>query len=158
MPKQSAGLLLFRRHSTLEIFLVHPGGPFFAKKDAGAWTIPKGEFTDEELALDAAQREFLEETGFPARGPFLTLGTVKQSGGKIVYAWACEGDLDAEKIASNTFSIEWPPGSGKQRTFPEIDRAAWFSVSAAAEKMNAAQAVFLERLASTLGLQATSTS
>lgn len=146
MPKQSAGLLLFRRKVGLEVLLVHPGGPFFAKKDAGAWTIPKGEFTDEELALAAAQREFLEETSFPPRGPFLPLGTIKQSGGKLVHAWAFEGDLEVEKIRSNTFTIEWPPKSGKQREFPEIDRAGWFTLEAAAEKMNPAQTAFLERL------------
>lgn len=134
----------------MEVLLVHPGGPFFAKKDAGAWTLPKGEFADEELALAAAQREFVEETGFPPRGPFLPLGTVKQSGGKLVHAWACEGDLDVEKIKSNTFTIEWPPNSGKQREFPEIDRAAWFTLEAAREKMNAAQTDFLERLRSLL--------
>ena len=146
MPKPSAGLLLFRRQPALEVLLVHPGGPFFAKKDAGAWTIPKGEFSDEELALAAAQREFLEETGFPPRGPFLPLGSVKQSGGKLVHAWGCEGDIDVEKISSNTFTIEWPPKSGQQRTFPEVDRAGWFSLEAAAEKMNAAQVAFLETL------------
>jgi len=148
VPKQSAGLLLFRRKTGLEVFLVHPGGPFFAKKDAGAWTIPKGEFNDEEVALAAAQREFLEETSFPPRGPFLPLGSVKQSGGKLVHAWGCEGDLDPEKIESNTFTIEWPPKSDKQREFPEVDRAGWFSVEAAAEKINAAQIAFLERLRS----------
>src|SRR4051812_20224941 len=112
MPRQSAGLLLYRkRPSGLEVFLVHPGGPFFAKKDAGAWSLPKGEFVDGEEPLAAARREFTEETGTILEGPFHELGSVKQSGGKTVLAWAIEGDLDANEIVSNTFQLEWPPRS-----------------------------------------------
>src|SRR6185312_12388854 len=147
MPQRSAGLLMYRRrNSALEVFLVHPGGPFWAKKDAGAWTIPKGEYGDGEEPLAAARREFEEETGTAAEGQFLGLGEVKQAGGKVVTAWALERDLDPASIRSNTFSMEWPPRSGKMREFPEIDQAAWFSLTEAREKLIAAQTAFLDRL------------
>jgi len=146
VTKRSAGILVFRRAPELEVFLVHPGGPFWAKKDIGVWTIPKGEYDDGEEPLAAARREFEEETGSAAEGQFLALGEVKQSGGKVVTAWALERDLDPGAIRSNTFSMEWPPRSGKMREFPEIDRAAWFSLTEAREKLIAAQTAFLDRL------------
>jgi predicted NUDIX family NTP pyrophosphohydrolase len=146
MTKRSAGVLLFRRKPDLEVFLVHPGGPFWAKKDLGAWSIPKGEYAEGEDPLAAALREFEEETGVAIRGEFLALGEVRQAGGKIVQAWALERELDAGAIRSNTFEMEWPPRSGRMRAFPEVDRAAWFPVSAAAEKLIPAQAAFLTRL------------
>ena len=125
MTKRSAGLLLYRRSERgTEVFLVHPGGPFWAKKDLGAWSIPKGEYAEDEAALAAARREFQEETGFAIEGDFLDLGTVRQTGGKLVTAWALEGDCDPSAVHSNTFEMEWPPRSGKKQTFPEIDRAA----------------------------------
>jgi predicted NUDIX family NTP pyrophosphohydrolase len=152
MPKQSAGLLLHRMQAgQRQVFLVHPGGPFWAKKDAGAWTIPKGEFEANEDPLAAARRELREETGLVVDGPFLPLGVVKQAGGKVIHAWAAEADCDPGAIVSNTFRLEWPPRSGKFAEFPEVDRAAWFSLEAAATKMNAAQALFLERLAAMPG-------
>ncbi len=152
MPKQSAGLLVYRvRENQLEVFLVHPGGPFWAKKDAGAWSIPKGEFADAEAPLAAAQREFTEETGFVVGGPFPSLGVVRQSGGKVIHAFAAEAaTLDPAAIVSNTFELEWPPRSGRRTQFPEVDRAAWFSLEAAAEKINGVQAAFLTRLRETL--------
>lgn len=149
MSKHSAGLLVYRRtEAGIEVFLVHPGGPFFAKKDLGAWTIPKGELAEGEEPLVAAQREFAEETGFALAGPFLPLGAVRQAGGKVVQAFATVGsaDIDPEKIVSNTFQVEWPPRSGRMTNFPEVDRAGWFSLALAAEKINAAQAEFLTRL------------
>ena len=136
-----------RRAGTLEVFLVHPGGPFWARKDAGAWSIPKGEIDPTEEPLAAARREFAEETGLAAAGAFRPLAPVTQAGGKIVQAWAVEGDLDPSILQSNTFSIEWPPRSGRQRTFPEVDRAAWFSLDVAREKINPAQAALLDELA-----------
>jgi predicted NUDIX family NTP pyrophosphohydrolase len=148
--KQSAGLLLYRQRKDLEVFLVHPGGPFWAKKDLGAWSIPKGEFSEGEDALAAAQRELAEETGFSVDGAFRALQPVKQSGGKIVYAWAVEADCDPQKITSNTFSLQWPPKSGRMQTFPEVDRAAWFSISEAREKINSAQTALLEALCTAL--------
>lgn len=147
MPKQSAGLLPYRtRDGGVEIFLVHPGGPFWAKKDAAAWSIAKGEFADDEEPLAAAQREFGEETGLRVSPPFLSLGVVK-SGGKIVHAFAVAAPgLDPEKIASNSFQLEWPPRSGRLAEFPEVDRAAWFSLEVAAEKIHRGQLEFLARL------------
>jgi predicted NUDIX family NTP pyrophosphohydrolase len=136
-----------RRAGALEVFLVHPGGPFWARKDAGAWSIPKGEIDPTEEPLAAARREFAEETGLAAEGAFRPLAPVTQAGGKIVQAWAVEGDLDPSALQSNTFSIEWPPRSGRQRTFPEVDRAAWFSLAVAREKINPAQAALLDELA-----------
>ncbi len=147
MAKVSAGLLLYRkRNDSLEVFLAHPGGPFYIKKDTGVWGIPKGEIGEGEDALAAAQREFEEETGFKASGPFLSLTAVTQKGGKLVQAWAFEGDCDPEKMKSNTFTIEWPPRSGKQQEFPEVDRAAWFSINEAKQLINPAQISFLEEL------------
>jgi predicted NUDIX family NTP pyrophosphohydrolase len=147
MPKQSAGLLVYRiRESQIEVFLVHPGGPLWAKKDLGAWSIPKGEFEPDEDALAAAQRELKEETGFVAAAPFLLLGTVRQAGGKIVHAFAARGDFDPAQLVSNTFQLEWPPRSGQLKEFAEVDRAAWFSVDVAATKLNPAQVDFLPRL------------
>lgn len=152
MPKRSAGLLVFRRSGELEIFLVHPGGPFWAKKDDGAWSLPKGEYSEEEDALLAAKREFQEETGFCVDGDFLPLGELKQPAGKIVTAWAVEGDVDASLVNSNTFSLEWPPKSGRMREFPEVDRASWFPVAIARRKLLKGQVGFVERLALKLGL------
>ena len=149
MPKQSAGLLMFRRDGgKLEVLLVHPGGPFWKNKDLGAWTIPKGEHDAGEEGLIAAAREFREETGIEPRGPFIALTPVKQAGGKIVAAWAFEGDGDAAAIRSNTFSLEWPRGSGRFQDFPEVDRAAWFSLDEARRKILRGQVPLLEELAS----------
>jgi predicted NUDIX family NTP pyrophosphohydrolase len=147
MSKQSAGLLLYRhRHGKLEVFLVHPGGPFWVNKDAGAWSIPKGEHGPEEDPLAAARREFTEETSFTAAGPFLPLTPLKQKSGKLIQAYACEGEVDPGKLISNTFPLEWPPHSGKMQEFPEVDRAAWFSMEEAAEKIHPGQAGFLREL------------
>jgi predicted NUDIX family NTP pyrophosphohydrolase len=151
MSKTSAGLLLFRRRGvSIEVLLVHPGGPFWKDKDAGAWSIPKGEFEDGEPPLDAARREFEEETGFSADGPFVPLEPLRQKSGKVIHAWAAEGDLDGSAVRSNTFTIEWPPRSGRQRTFPEVDRAAWFAPEEAARRIHPGQAPFLESLRKTL--------
>ncbi len=151
MARVSAGLLLFRRGGgALEVLLVHPGGPLWAKRDDGAWSVPKGECGDGEDPLAAAQREFREETGFEPHGPFRELGSVRQRGGKTVVAWAFEGDCDPAALRSNTFTIEWPPRSGQQRAFPEVDRAAWFTLDEARRKLNAGQLPLLERLAITL--------
>jgi predicted NUDIX family NTP pyrophosphohydrolase len=148
MAKRSAGILLHRRAGdALEVLLVHPGGPFWAKKDAGAWSIPKGEHDEDEDALAAALREFQEETGTALPPGALTdLGAVKQRAGKVVQAWGAEGDLDADRVSSNTFTLEWPPRSGRMREFPEVDRAAWFGIAEARERINPAQAAFLDRL------------
>ena len=152
MPKTSAGLLLYRIHNcALEFLLVHPGGPFWKYKDAGAWTIPKGEIDDNEEPLTAAIREFEEEIGFEPTGPFVELTPVKQKGGKIVQAWAFAGDCDPTQIKSNTFSMEWPPKSGKQAEFPEVDRAEFFSVEAAKTKINPGQIPLLEELQRRVG-------
>ncbi|HEK20299.1 MULTISPECIES: NUDIX domain-containing protein [unclassified Mucilaginibacter] len=151
MGKQSAGLLLYRiPNHTIEVFLVHPGGPFFAKKDNGSWSIPKGEFNDDEDALTAAKREFEEETGKPIDGNFIKLHPIRQKSGKTVHAWAVEGDIDHTNITSNTFEIEWPPRSGKRKTFPEIDRAGWFTLHEAKEKLIPAQIKLVEELESIL--------
>lgn len=148
MPKTSAGLLMYRRRpGGVEVFLVHPGGPFWAKKDAGAWSIPKGEYLPGDDPLDAARREFEEETGMVPDGEFVELGSIRQTGGKTVTAWAFEGDCDPEAIRSNTFTLEWPPKSGKQREFPEIDRAGWFTLGEAEEKILSGQRPLLHRLA-----------
>jgi predicted NUDIX family NTP pyrophosphohydrolase len=136
-----------RRGETLEVLLVHPGGPAWARRDAGAWSIPKGEYEPEEEPLAAARREFEEELGTPPpEGPADDLGEIRQKSGKRVRAWALAGDLDAEKIRSNTFALEWPPRSGKTIEIPEVDRAEWFSLEAAREKINPAQVALLERL------------
>ena len=135
----------------LEVLLVHPGGPWFAKKDAGAWTIPKGEPAAGEGLIDTARREFAEETGFAVpEGELLPLGQVKQKAGKVVHAWAFEGDCDPDKVACNTFPMQYPPGSGQWRTFPEVDKAAFFDLNAAREKINPAQVTFLDRLTNSL--------
>ena len=145
--KQSAGVVLYRfRGSKMEIFLVHPGGPFWTKKDAGAWSIPKGEFADDENPLATAKREFAEETGCIIDGNFIELTPVKQPGGKLVYAWAVEGDCRAESIKSNLFTLEWPPRSGKRKEFPEVDRAAWFDLTTAKDKILKGQVALLEDL------------
>jgi predicted NUDIX family NTP pyrophosphohydrolase len=146
--KVSAGLLLFRlREDRLEVLLAHPGGPFWAKKDIGAWTIPKGELEDGEDPLQAAAREFVEETGMAVNiEPAHPLGGVQQKGGKTVLAWAVEGELDPDRLRSNTFTIEWPPRSGQQTEFPEIDRVEWFEPDLAIVKLNPAQAPFVDRL------------
>ena len=147
MPKKSAGLLLYRkRRGSLEVFLVHPGGPFWANKDEGACSIPKGEFDAGEGPLEAAKREFREETGLATQGEYRPLKPVRQKGGKIVHAWAVDCDLDAAAIKSNTFSMEWPRGSGKIREFPEIDRAEWFKVDLARQKILKGQLDLLEQL------------
>jgi predicted NUDIX family NTP pyrophosphohydrolase len=135
-----------RREGTLEVLLVHPGGPFWAKKDAGVWSIPKGEYGEDEDALAAARREFEEETGFRAEGEFVSLGEVKQAGGKVVSAWAFEGDLDVSRLMSGTFAMEWPPRSGKMADFPEVDRAGWFSRGEAREKILKGQLPLLDAL------------
>ena len=143
MAKQSAGLLMFRHSKQQpEVFLVHPGGPFWAKKDLGAWTIPKGEYAEGEAPLTAAMREFTEETGFAVPSSaeaYLDLGTIKQSGGKLVSVWAFEGDCDPAALVSNTFEMEWPPRSGRQSAFPEVDRGSWFSIAEARERILASQ-------------------
>jgi len=151
MKKQSAGILLFRNsEAQLEVFLVHPGGPFWARKDAGTWSIAKGEYLDDEDSLAAAQREFREETGVALAGDFVSLGEVKQPGGKRVKAWALEQDIDPSSLKSNTFELEWPPRSGKMREFPEVDSWAWFGLDVAASKINVAQRAFLARLSALL--------
>jgi predicted NUDIX family NTP pyrophosphohydrolase len=144
--KHSAGLLIYRRRQTIEVFLVHPGGPFWKNKDDGAWSIPKGEFDETEEPLDAAKREVREETGWAIEGTFLPLAPVKQKGGKIVHAWAVEGDYDAAAIRSNGFVMEWPPKSGRMQEFPEIDRAEWFAIDTARAKIHSGQAALLDRL------------
>ncbi len=148
MLKRSAGLLMYRRsRGTLEVLLVHPGGPFWKKKDVGSWSIPKGEYEAGEEPLAAATREFQEETGLVAEGPYTPLTPIRQQGGKLVQAWAFEGDCDAESLKSTTFSLEWPPGSGRHREFPEVDRAGWFSLGEARRKILPAQADLLDELA-----------
>jgi predicted NUDIX family NTP pyrophosphohydrolase len=147
MAKQSAGIILYRhRDSALEIFLVHPGGPFWKNKDSGAWSIPKGEFDEREDPLQAARREFHEETGCSVDGSFIALGPVRQAGGKMVHAWAVEGDCEAESIRSNSFTIEWPPRSGQRKEFLEVDRAGWFSLELAREKILKGQLMLLDEL------------
>lgn len=145
--RPSAGLLLYRRRSGgLEVFLAHPGGPFWHNRDSGAWTIPKGVAEPGEDTLAAACREFAEETGVRPVGPFLPLGTIRQKAGKLVHAWAWEGDADPEQVTSNTMQTEWPRGSGRLLTFPEVDRCAWFDPHTAREKINPAQAELIDRL------------
>jgi predicted NUDIX family NTP pyrophosphohydrolase len=147
MPKVSAGLLQFRRRDGgLEVFLVHPGGPFWKNKDTGAWSIPKGEFADDEEPLAAAIREFEEETGFTSAGPYHPLAPVRQPGGKVVHAWSFEGDCEARQARSNTLEREWPPGSGRVLRFPEVDRAEWFPLDEALRRINPGQAPLLREL------------
>jgi predicted NUDIX family NTP pyrophosphohydrolase len=147
MAKISAGILLFRRGPAgVEVMLVHPGGPFWAKKDLGAWSIPKGLADEGEELLAAAKREFFEETGITVEGEFLDLGAHKQPGGKTIVAWACEADFDTAALTSNTFSLEWPPRSGKTAEFPEVDQAAWYSINEAVEKINKGQTPIIAAL------------
>jgi predicted NUDIX family NTP pyrophosphohydrolase len=154
MEKRSAGLLMFRRRELeVEVFLVHPGGPFWANKNAGAWMIPKGEYLDGELPLDAARREFREETGFEASGEFIDLGTVKQASGKLVRAWAFEGDCDPQRLISNFCDVEWPPRSGRRIEIPEVDRGEWYSLPAAKSSILKSQQPFLDVLASKLQIR-----
>ena len=149
MPQRSAGILLHRRRGDQrEVLLVHPGGPFWARRDLGAWSIPKGEYEPGEDPLEAARREFEEELGVaPPDGPVKDLGEIRQRSGKVVRAWSLAGDLDASSVTSNTFSLEWPPRSGRTIEVPEVDRAEWFTLKRAREKINPAQAELLERLA-----------
>ena len=148
MPRVSAGLLMYRfREKEVQVLLAHPGGPFFASKDEGSWTIPKGEIEPGEELLEAAKREFQEETGVTPTGRFIALIPIKQKGGKIVHAWAFEGDCDPTAIVSNTFTMEWPPKSGRQMAFPEMDRADFFDVAAAKAKIKAAQRPLIDELA-----------
>lgn len=151
--KKSAGILAYRRKHGLEVLLVHPGGPFFRNKDAGSWSIPKGEYTSDEEPLLAARREFFEETGHELHGVFLELTPVTQKSGKTVIAWAIEFDLDATSIRSNTFQMEWPPRSGRFQVFPEVDEANWFNVNDAKKKINPAQAVMIDELAAKLKIK-----
>lgn len=154
MPKQSAGLLLYRyRGNQCEVFLVHPGGPFWAGKDAHAWSIPKGEFGAGEDSLQAAKREFAEETGLTVEGTFAPLSPLKQTGGKVVHAWAVEGDCDPAAIVSNSFRLEWPPRSGRMQDFPEADSAAWFRLADAREKIHKGQAALLDALETMLAAE-----
>ena len=147
MPRESAGLLLYRkREGELQFLLVHPGGPFWKNKDAGAWTIPKGEVQPGEDAQAAAEREFVEELGFTPQGELIPLTPVKQKAGKVIHAWAVEGDCDTSTIKSNTFTVEWPPRSGRMQEFPEIDQAAFFDLDQAKLKINPAQVNLLQEL------------
>ena len=151
MSRTSAGILMYRRRgSELEVLLVHPGGPFWRNKDEGVWSIPKGEAAEGEDLLEAARREFEEETGFTPDGSFIPLAPVRQKSGKTVHAWAVERDLDPETIRSNTFTLEWPPKSGKHVEFPEVDRAAFFDLETAGKKINPAQSALLTELESAL--------
>lgn len=154
MPKLSAGLVLYRiKERELQVFLVHPGGPFWKNKDEGAWSIPKGEYTEEEDAFEVAKREFLEETGFEVEGEFRELNMLRQPSGKRIRAWAVEGDCDADAITSNSFSMEWPPKSGREAQFPEVDRAGWFGIDMAREKILKGQLGFIEQLSEVTGYQ-----
>jgi len=148
MTVESAGLVLYRiRDGKTEVLLVHPGGPFWKRRDEGAWSIPKGEIGPGESGLDVARREFQEELGVPPpEGEVLPLGSVRQAGGKVVHAWAAPGDLDVSRVSSGTFAIEWPPRSGRTQEFPEVDKAAWFDLDAARRMILAAQGAFLDRL------------
>ncbi len=152
MAEQSAGILAYRHtDGVLEVLLVHPGGPLWAKKDAGAWSVPKGLLAPGEDPLDAARREFTEETGFAIDGEFLPLGSLKQPSGKVVHVWAVAADVDVARLRSNLFELEWPPRSGKRQQFPEVDRAGWFPLLTAREKILKGQREFLERLSATIG-------
>lgn len=146
--------MLYRRNEPgLEVFLVHPGGPFWAKKDRGAWSIPKGEYNDSEDPLAAARREFKEETGFAVEGVFVSLGSIRQTGGKVVSVWAIEGDCDPAKLTSNHYQMQWPPRSGKIIEFPEVDRGAWFSIHDAHDHILPSQSPMLFRLVESIGLR-----
>jgi len=151
MPRRSAGIVLYRQPGP-EVLLVHPGGPLWARRDTGAWSIPKGEYSDDEEPAAAARREFTEELGAPVPGgELIDLGEVRQRSGKLVRAFAGPGDLDADEIQSNTFTLEWPPRSGRMREFPEVDRAQWFPLAKARERINPGQVPLLERLEQALG-------
>ncbi len=151
MPKESAGLLMYRWSAhRLQVLLVHPGGPYWAKRDKGAWSLPKGEIERTDQPLETAQREFQEETGIAPQPPFMSLGSIKLASGKRVHGWAFEGDCDPQSIRSNTFTLEWPPRSGKRQVFPEIDRAAWFEIKVAKDKINPGQIAFLDTLLGTI--------
>ena len=153
MPRVSAGLLPFRRRAgAIEVFLAHPGGPFWTNKDRGAWSIPKGEAEEGEDLLQAARRECREETGLDVDGPFIPLGEIRQRGGKVVHAWAVEADIDPGALVSNTFTMEWPPRSGRVQAFPEIDRAAWFAVDEARARILASQRPLVDELLARLGV------
>jgi len=155
MPRRSAGLLMFRRRGGgIELLLIHPGGPFWTNKDLGAWSIPKGECEESEEPLAAAQREFREETGWPATAPFLPLGSIKQRSGKVVIAWAFEGDHDPATLTSNTFEMEWPRNSRRMQSFPEADRAAWFEPAEARRRILESQAGLIDELERVLAAQA----
>ncbi len=151
MQKVSAGILLYRRKADVEVFLVHPGGPFWIRKDLGSWSIPKGEPGPDEDLLSAAMRELGEETGCGGAGEPVSLGTIRQAGGKTVHAWAIEGDCDPEHVRSNTFTIEWPLHSGRQQEFPEVDLAGWFGIDEARAKINRGQVALLDRLLDIIG-------
>jgi len=152
MAKQTAGILVYRRRKgAVEVFLAHPGGPFWAKKDLAAWSMPKGEFLDPETPLDAARREFAEDIGQSIDGDFMALTPRKSSGGKMIHAFAIEGDVDATKVTSNLFEMEWPPRSGKMQSFPEVDRAAWFGIDDARQRLNKGQVPILDELLARLG-------
>lgn len=154
MKKQSAGIVLYRkRDGIVEVLVGHAGGPFWARKDVGAWSIPKGEFEADEEPIAAARREFEEELGIPApEGELIELGSIKRKDGKTIYVWALEGDADAKKLTSNAFDLEWPPKSGQIQKFPEFDRAAWLPIAKAGPKLHKGQSEFLERLAEKLGV------
>jgi predicted NUDIX family NTP pyrophosphohydrolase len=152
VPKRSAGILLYRRGPGFELLLVHPGGPFWARKDLGAWSIPKGEYAEGEEPLTVARRELEEETGMRIDGEFLPLGEVTQPGRKIVTAFALEGDFDPATLRSNMFELEWPPRSGRKQSFPEIDRAQWFAPAEARRKILAGQSELISRLLAALGI------
>jgi len=152
MPKRSAGILMYRRAGNeLEVLLVHPGGPFWARKDLGAWSIPKGEYSESEDALAVAVRELEEETGCRPAGDFVPLGEIVQKGRKVVTAWAAEGDFDVTTLQSNEFEMEWPPKSGRKQRFPEVDRAGWFPLGEARRKILESQAEFIDRLSTVAG-------
>jgi predicted NUDIX family NTP pyrophosphohydrolase len=152
MIKRSAGILLFRESSSsIQVLLAHPGGPFWKRKDAGAWSIPKGELEEGEEPLSAAKREFQEETGFSLTFDLIPLQPLRQASGKVIFAWAARGDVDSSELKSNTFAMEWPPGSGRQQEFPEIDRAEWFPLDVARSKISKGQQGFLAELAAKLG-------
>ena len=146
MPKPSAGILMYRRRNELEVLLVHPGGPFWGHKDLGSWSIPKGEIEPLEDPLAAARREFHEETGFKANGTFIPLEALKQRSGKVIHAWAVEGDFDTTKVTSNVIELEWPRGSGKTQAFPEVDRAEWLDLPMARRKLMPGQVPFVDQL------------
>ncbi|MGD8568452.1 MAG: NUDIX domain-containing protein [Gammaproteobacteria bacterium] len=151
MRQYSAGIMLYHyRDDELYVLLVHPGGPFWINKDIGAWSIPKGLFEHGEDLLDTARREFKEETGYDVNGDFIDLGKIKQPSGKVIHVWALEGDIDASRISSNTFALEWPPHTGQQQEFPEVDRGEWFNIQKARQMINKGQARFLDRLLAAL--------